>query len=362
MPPTFVTLPGGIYTPCPAFFPDNATPGFTNHGNISTSSETVGFVFRAPKSGVLDSLAFHLGAVVTPQDMEVSWRDVAISGGGAGFHDGTADQFYTIASASLVANGWNTTGVMTHDGTGGGTKRTVTQGDLIAAVFRLTGAGNVTFQVLTNDIQVNFPYATAFTFTVTGRSFPIAIKYDDGTYADLGPTQVPFKASVSSPSPFASDSTPDEVGNRFTPNFTRKVDACWVKVNRSQNFRVVLYDADGTSILTQTDDQDIDTIAANAKWNLYLPFLAEVTLNAGSTYRLVYKPTTTTASLSIVGYEVPSNALFAMTQEGISTYMTERTDAGAWTDTNTKRLIMGTRISALQTDPGGASAAHAFIG
>jgi hypothetical protein len=302
---------------------------------------------------------------VTPQNMEVSFRNVNTSGGSAGYHDATADQFYTIASGSLSANSWHTTGVMTDDGTGGGVKRTVTQGDLIAVVFRLTGAGNVTFQAMTNDIQVNFPYSTAFTFTQNGRVFPLAIKYDDSTYADLGPAHIPVLASVVNGT-FDTTTTPDEVGNRFTPLFTHKVNGCWVKSNRSQNFRVVLYDSDGTSVLTQTDEQALANVAANAKWNLYLPFLAEVTLDAGDTYRLVYKPTTTTPSVSYCGYEVSNNALFASTQEGITTYMTERTDAGSWTDTNTKRILMGTRISAIQTDPGDAPGAgqraFAYIG
>lgn len=358
MPPTFAT--SRVWFPDVGQFPSANVIGFTNLGNITNSTETAAFVFRAPKDGDLDSVGFYLGTVTTPQDLEVSFRNVVESGGGAGYPDATADQYHVIASGSLVSAGWNTTGVMTNDGTGGGTKRTVAQGDLLAVVFRMTGSGNIMFRVATNDILVNFPYATIYNSSKLGRPFPLAIKYADGTYAELDPCTYPYIAGFTNGS-FHTGTSPDEVGNRFIATETCEVDACWLKSNLTQNFKVVLYDS-ADNVVTETNEQDLDTVYVNSPLNQYLPFLDRVTLTAGEEYRVVLKPTTASASLAYFGFEVGSNAVLDAVQGGKELYMTERTDAGAWTDSDTKRIQMGIRM-AIQTDPGtGGAFAHASFG
>jgi hypothetical protein len=361
MPPTFVDLPGGHWVPNPGLFPTASALGFTNLGNISTNTELVAFITRARKACTLDLVEFHLGNIATPQNLEVSFRNVNESGGSAGFVDGTADQYTIIASGSLVANGWNVAGLMTDDGTAGGVKRTVAKAELFGVTFRMTGAGDIMFRHATNDTFNNFPYTTYLQFLKNGRSFPIAIKCSDGTYLQLDPVTYPWTAFFQAGA-FDTTTTPDEVGNVFTVGATHKVDGVWLKSNLISAYKVVLYDTDGTTVLTETEPQAADTIFVNAPWNQYLPYKAEVTLNAGSTYRRVIKPTTTTGGTGLYyGFEVANNALLGATEEGASCYMTERTDAGAWTNTTTKRILLGHRWRAIQTEPGtgGSGRAHA---
>jgi hypothetical protein len=112
---------------------------------IDASGEKFVFVFRAPKTGNLSKATFCISSVITAEDLKVSWQDVD---GTTGNPDGTVDQYRVFAKAGITAATLIQTGIISSDGTDGGSKRAVTIGDWVACVIEFNSAiGSVTFSM-----------------------------------------------------------------------------------------------------------------------------------------------------------------------------------------------------------------------
>ncbi len=333
----FVTIRGGHLIPEPPP-PFQGAPAFTALLTINDGTDTAVYVFRVPKTGNTKAISFLITTLTTPADLRASFQNV--SGTTAG-PDGVEDQSVVIASGSLVA-GWNTSGTIT---------RAVTRGDLLAVCIKADSASpNLVISVpqyyTTGDI-IEFPYAASLTpgLTVAGRCGAFALQYDDNSYEPIDGFVYPFSA-FNAPT-FASNSTPDERGLKFQLPYTCKVDGGWMYSDIDGDADVVLYGSDGTSVLASVSlDKDQDMNGGRH----YFTFASKVTLTASTYYRIVLKPTTTT-SIGLRDFDVASAALLDMCDLGQLAHYTERTDAGAWTDTTTKRPWMGVRVSDIQTDP-----------
>lgn len=135
---------------------------------IDAAGEKVAIVFRAPKTGTLDRAEFKLDAVTQApvSGLRVSFQDVGAADGNP---DGTQDQFRTVPQGSISAGAWVVPGLMTSDGTDGGTKRSVTKGDLIAFVVEFDSfAAGDSLEVRCMGQGANFnttgqPYVSHFT-------------------------------------------------------------------------------------------------------------------------------------------------------------------------------------------------------
>jgi hypothetical protein len=359
---TWIEIPGYLAFPSRPNFQTGAPGGFALV-SLADANDKAGWIFQCPKAGELENFATWLGTVVTPEDLHVSFQNVS---GTNGDPDGTEDQFRVIASGSLASNGWITSGRITDDGTDTGVRRTVAQGDLVAAVIRFNSfsAGNVNFQSLNLDGSTDamtFPYASAFNTAWIKQSRPgsFAVQYSDGTYAQFIGRVYPVKALNATS--FNSGSTPDERGLYFRLPFGAKVKGAWFKSNAASNqdHDVILYDQDGTSVLASIS-RDANQGTGSSVFGHYVTFTAEATLLANTFYRLVVKPTTAN-SLSIYDFDVETAALLDSIELGQSAYYTERTDAGAWTETTTKRPWMGLLISQILADSGAAPAVTSWM-
>lgn len=345
---TFTSIRGGHLIPAlgPRF---QGLPGFTTAGTLADSNDKAQYIFRIPKTGNTKAIGFRIAALTTPQDLRIAFQNVSATTGDA---DGVDDQSVVIPSASLVA-GWNTTGTIT---------RAVTRGDLVAVVITAdSGTPSIAIGVAQYDNSgefLEFPYNGFFTtaWAKSSRCSCLSLQYDDNTYEPIDGYVYPYTA-FNSPT-FGSGSTPDECGLKFQLPYTCKVDGGWMRSGITGDADVVLYDSNGTDVLTSVSlDKDQDDTAGPH----YFTFSSEVTLTAATYYRLTLKPTTATV-VTLRDFEVAAAALFDMFDLGQLAHYTERTDAGAWTDTTTKRPWMGVRVSAIQTDPGSsgpiAVAAH----
>jgi hypothetical protein len=183
------------------------------------------------------------------------------------------------------------------------------------------------------------------------RCGAILLEYDDGTYAELDAIELfPFHAFTGTS--FASNSTPDERGILWTPTFTCKVRGGWYYGSANNVVDAVLYD--GTSPLcTISIDPDTNT-KGSSSFRRSVIFDAQYTLTAGNPYRLILKPTSTSA-ISLVSFDVASAGYLAAFAGGTAIQHTERTDGGSFSQTSTRRSFMGFHISAIQTDPGGGA-------
>lgn len=173
-------------------------------------------------------------------------------------------------------------------------------------------------------------------------STPATVNVSDGTFGTLDGSLPHSDATTEA---FNSGSTPDERGNAFTVPYHCKADGLWCAVNvaASADFDMVLYNGTTQLQAVSVDANAIEATAA-AKW-LMVP-MAETELRPGNTYRVVAKPTTAN-SVSIYAIDVNAAGHFDAWPGGQSISYTTRTDAGSFSETATRRITMGVRLSSV---------------
>lgn len=352
-----VRIPGGMLIgPAPR---SDGNPYINNAlflGAGGDGTMKVSMPFRVPKSGTLDKCEYLAGSVVGSNTARLSFQNIDLA---TGYPDGTQDQFRDLA---VSASAWNAPGVMTHDGTNGGTKRTVTRDDLISCVIEFaTYPGGVGFNVEGLAIPTNqgILQGTGYVDIFSGSAWShtaynaiIALKYDDGTYAFIQPQVYP--TSSIAVAQFNSGSTPDERGVRFQVPFDSEAEGAWISVNGGSSFGdfdVVLYDAGGSVLQTIPADKDVG-VTYTIPTGIYRRFPTAQSLTANTTYRLTVKPTSGT-NVQIVNMTIPGSAYQGAIEGGTEWYFTARTDGGAFSDTQTERPFIGLVLSGVDTSSGG---------
>lgn len=338
---------GGWGIPWPDYEPIGASPGmgtFINDASLSSTTRTrICLMAPAPKGGTLDGVEWYVGSVSSPSAVKVSFHNVAASG----LPDGTIDQYRVKSSG--ITTGWVASGLMTSDGTDSGTKRTVSRGDMIATVWEWDSTQSGSMWIygvslnITRTAWITSPtYATATSgaaFSALAGAFEagVLLKYADGTYARFGKDAAPY-SSFSTLS-YASNSTPDERGNRFTVSAEIRTSGAWWRGQLSGAADLVLYDEDDNVVATSTNAANTVYSAANTLMRVFWDD-GPVSLRADQTYRLVVKPTTTT-SVGLLRFDVATAGHLDAHAGGQAMHYTQRTDAGAWTDTTTGRAYLG---------------------
>jgi hypothetical protein len=313
---------------------------------IDAAAEKLAFVVRAPKAGILHKVRFRTTTVGTGDTLKVSFQDLDTA---TGAPDGTPDQFRTIVIADADDNASLVTGILSSDGTDGGTKRTVARGELLCVVFEFDSwvAGNIS---LSSRATVNVAgtssesYCTHFTaaWVRSVSALPrMALEYSDGTYEAI-PYVCPAVAGIATET-YGTGTTPDERGLIFQLPFAAKVGGFWVAINRAAAFDIKLYDSDGSTVL---ESQSFAAASAGTVLIMHTYFDSEITLSKDTSYRMTVLPTTaTTVSLMVGSYSVA--AVLDALPGGQECHYTSRTDAGAWTEATTKRPLMGLILSEL---------------
>lgn len=315
---------------------------------MDASAEKVACVFRVPKTGTLDKFEFRVGTVSINAASQVrcSFQDVSATNGDP---DGTQDQYRNIAGSSFASNTWMVPGLLTSDGTDTGTKRSVTQGQLLAAVIEyatFTAADSV--NVNTSNVPSvavhlalqSYPdlYTTSWA-KKNDQAIVLALKYDDGTYEFVGGAY-PFSAVASVM--FNNGSAIDERGLFFQLPSPVSIGGAWVIVSSNaagRDFSVILYDSDGSTAL-ETIAVDVDQFASTSARLLFVRFTANRNLLANTNYRLTIRPDTA-SNIILEEFDVSAAAIMDAVEGGQNFHHTSRTDAGAWTQTTTKRPAMG---------------------
>lgn len=342
------TIVGGAWIPKPPPSADLLFAGIT----IDASGEKAAFIFRVPKTGTLDKAEIKINAVTSAQAIKLSFQDVDTT---TGFPDGTADQYRVIASGSVSA-AWMVPGLMTSDGTDGGSKRSVTRGDLLALVIEfdstagnldVAGTNSTTYLLNTDFYTAQFTAAWA---KLTNRSPVFALKYNDGTYAFVGGDNFPISGALPLTTTYNSGSTPDERGIMFQFPFKCAVGGAWFVADVDNVADLVLYDSDGSTPLA-TCSLDPDVRGTTSGSPSFARFASDITLSAGTNYRLVLKPTSG-SSIGIREFTINAAAIMDSFEGGQSIHHTSRTDAGAWTQDTSRRAFMGLLVTQLSDDVG----------
>jgi len=331
---------------------------------LNASGDRIGFVVQCPKAGTLDKFECMVGTVGNNPDngIRLSFQTVSLS---TGDPDGTQSQYRDI-TGTLAANTWQVPGLMPSDGTDGGVKRTVAAGELLGCVVdfvSFVASDSFAVQVFgVSGMYRNWYVDNASTgsYVKSSTSAPIlALKYDDGTYAifDIPIWPIVDSNQVTS---FNSSTSPDERGLRFQVGTSMRAVGYWFVVDGDNAFDVVLYDSGGSVLDTQSYDPDQRNAANTMYYVGYFPS-GPHTLTASTTYRLILKPTTT-SSITYWELELPSAAYQACIPGGVEWYATSRTDAGAWTDDQTRRPQMGLIFDGIDVSTGGGGGSYVSFG
>lgn len=343
---TALALVGALY-PDPTIL-GTLQSGTSNYQSIllDAAAEKYAFIFQAPKAGNLARVGFRTATVTTGDTMKVSLQNVDPT---TGDPDGVANQFRTISVADGDDNVWKRTGLITSDGTDGGTRRTVTLSERLAVVIEFNAyvAGNLNIAVKGVGSSRLTPgglnYVDHFTAAWTKQTSSIAvlsIEYDDGTFSYI-PNVLPAETQVTAV--INTGTTPDEVALKFRLTQATAVSGFWILGALLGDMDVVLYDTDGiTPLATSSLDKDIEANAdtLGALVGLLTPI---VPLSADVFYRLSIKPTSAT-NVTYAAITVSAAAGAAQLDQmsgGQDFHWSQRTDAGAWSDDTMKRLAAG---------------------
>lgn len=227
----------------------------------------------------------------------------------------------------------------------------VTKGDIIALVIAPTGTPNYIIRqtVGLSNYWRQFPYRLSYTtawikFQTDGWG-AFGIRYDTGAWPSMG-AQTVLPATIASAISVNTTTSPDELGNLFQFSQGLRVAGFWLDVDLDGDADVVLYDSDGsTPLLTKSLDKDVRGTTFGDP--IVQEFDTTADLAANTSYRLAIKPTTiTTCRMYVVTLGA---AAMVQNLANTATYQrTERTDAGAWTETATQMVSMGLLIDGIE--------------
>lgn len=303
----------------------------------------------------LTKVGFRFGAVTKAGGsvLTVSHQDVSLTAGPPGQPDGTPDGSVAIANANgaFLSNTWIQTAAFD-------TPRTIT-GAPFAIVIEYDGAGRLgadsvvvssTTSSTTNaKNSVGSPSLnTGGVWTIIDAVQNILFEFTDGsfgTFIDSYPYQT-ITATA-----YNSGSAADEFALEFTVPASVQVEGAWIlaMLAAGADADIVLYN--GTSAMA-TVSIDANTPVSNAAPRpIRVCFATAQQLDAGNTYRLALKPTTTN-NVTVYDLTVNAAAHLQAWDGGTAYYLATRVDAGAWTSLTTRRPLMGLNLAAISDGAG----------
>lgn len=348
---TLLTIPGGIWSGAPSLLQGSAD-GYA----LDATGKRVALIIAIERTGTIEAVEFKPGtdlAINAASVVRVSFQNID----NAGLPDGTQDQYRDMLGSSLSSALWKDSGLITHNGTDGGTKRAVTIGDFIAIVFEyqtftasdvvsirevdpVTGlSGAPTAMPVADGPYPGIHDGASWDVTVVLRNpMTLALRYDDGTYAYLGPGVVPVDTSnpINFNDGFLSE---DEVGVAFKVPGSVTIDGARVLMAQAGggvDWQIRLYDA-ADSLLGQS------TIIPAAAWGAgagvlvgaHVPLTTTVDLLANDLYRATIRSlsgaiSTVYNTLGRVGVDTIGH--LDAYGGGRNFYSTRRSNGGIWTD------------------------------
>lgn len=339
---TTVTSPNLVWGPAAGPILDTRYP---ITGDLNDADNSMALCFAVPKTGNMNKVGIEATAVTgNPPPYNISLVTVDTSGDPGTVTYGGA----SIGTVDFTGAGWNWITLAT--------PAAGTAGDIVAArVWPNLAAGTPDGS---NYARVRLCYpgqdmgpTVAKYYTARWNDsdgLGMGVMYDDNSIA--APAVMGYQYDID------TGTTPDEVGAKFTVPFACTCSGATVMRGASlpsSDHIIRLYDnAGGTVATTGT----VDISEENQDEAMYAVYRwASVNLAADTTYRLTLAPTTAGNVQVIVATvnEVESRYWFT---EGTRWLCTERTDAGAWTDTTTKIPMMGLILDSFELPEAGTAA------
>ena len=365
---TLQNIGGTLAWPFP--HPRSATAGdaFATFSSylLSASGDKAAFIAQVPVSGTITQVGFRTGTVTTGDTLKVGLETVSAT---TGHPTGTAyggSTTTTVVVADVDDNKWFVANIG---------DATATAGDLFAVVIEfnsyVAGNLNIVRADANNWTSLLSSYNDRFAAAAWTKAggFPIFTLDYGGTYYPV--TNVLPAAGLNDES-FNSGTDPgDERGNIVQVPYKCRVVGAWWYGDINDNATIKLYDTDGSTVLASYT-QDVDQQSSSTTGIKFVRFSTfggscstpGCVLSVASNYRLTLLPGSTTNS-SLGSLDVDATvgaAMMGAMRGGQNIHYTSRTDAGAWSQTTTRRAMIGLLID--QLDDGasaGGATAHTFV-
>lgn len=304
------------------------------------------------------------------------WTSGAVTNnnGGTVFRVGIQDADLTAGPAARGDAGWDVHGENTGSGIVAGTARntwsmtsgskTIAHGDFIAVVFQMTtrgGSDSIIARQAATGVAAASPSVTLETsgptFTAQTAIPNVVIVFDDGTFGWFAGTTPVGPAFSTNTAAFNSGSTPDEYCNIFRVPFACKVDQLQALVGPASgaDFEMILYsDPLGTPAVIESVTCDANTVSSTTVRGYIAQLTTPRTLTINTDYAIAVRPTTTNSvTLREMGSISSSNAGWQFAQLGTGCYKATRSNqSGAFSATDSTRMLMAVCISALDDGAG----------
>lgn len=336
---TLQAFHGGVFPDIPL------TTSTSSVLTLDAAGEKGAVIFRVPKTGNIRKIHFLTGTVTTWQNLRVSTQAVDAA---TGDPTGTVVQSGIVTGLNTDDNIWKSA-TLSSDHAG-------TRGDLLSVVFEFDSTvgnlviNNATLSGTSVDMYNVYPDLYTGAWAKQARGPILILEYSDGSFI-YTPGLLPIVPVALTT--FNTGSTPDEVALRFSLPVPMKVAGASFLGRLTGDCDLVLYDAANTVLASASLDKDvIQSTAADVL--MAAIFNTEVTLSASTIYRLAVKPTTATNVRLMYG-DAPSNDALDAMAGGKNMYWSQRTDAGSWTDTTTRRPMIALLPSAFDDGAGGGS-------
>jgi len=308
-----------------------------NDYHLDDADDSIATAFIVPKDGTIDRIGCYVRALVgNPPEYNVGLMVVTNA---TGFPDtttnygGSATEGYDFAATGWV---WIT---LT-------TPAVVAAGDYVAAcvwpgVVAPDGGNYVAvewYDGAGGGWQADMRYWLYAAAWSGSYGWAVAAMYDDG--------EVAIPAIVGNTyATIHTGTAPDEIGCRFTVPFNCTCVGASVGINPAANadFDVCLYDA--ADVLLGSNAVDVSERQANSYYTHVVQWDA-VNLTAGATYRVTILPTTANNGYALA-FTLNELASRYWWPEGRRWQQTERTDAGAWTDTPLKLAMLALNLTSI---------------
>lgn len=318
--------------PYGTFFPARGDEG-SGSINVSTyvidaTGEKAAFIIQAPKTGNITKFETNVVTVTNAPDdgLRLSFQDVNTT---TGQPDGTVDQFVKTLGGTPSSSGWLNAGNFDNS-------RAVTKGDIFACVIDIetfTTGDSLAIGGITSSSDSGFPYGiSASTTKNTTVLLIIVLAYDDGTYEIVEAEVWPI-STVNAVSYDTADS-PDEVGLVFEFPFPVTLNglAAFLRPTTGtggNSYSFILYDESDNVLESLLVDSDINGNPAGLFLQTYI-FDTAINLDANTIYRLTARAES--ATIVIQTWYNTYNSLELMNAVFNNSSMTQRTNAGSWTN------------------------------
>jgi len=362
---TIERIYGGLWIPAPVPF-NTVVPAFVSM-LMDATGEKVAFIIQAPKTGTLDKFEFRIGASLQlpTNGLKCSFQDVDL---GTGDPDGTVDQYRVVTG--LSADSWVIPGLVTSDGTDGGTKRSVARGDLLACVvefqsFNLLDVVNVLALDISSTAFIGSPpysdHSTVLWAKQTNGPI-LVLKYDDGTYEHItGGICYPIKDLVNTD--FNGSSVTKLWGLAFSFPTDVLVGGVYVRMAAPTNATLTLYDKDGVFALEIVDLNSGVQVATTGHYHA-IRFKKDHLLRANEVYRVGLNTTSFFTSITLYTFDTNGATLMNAVDGGQSFYLTNADSEFVpdWVDFPASRPWMGVIVTGVDHDISGGSGGPGWEG